>query len=201
MLKDIRPAIVMIVLMTALTGLAYPLAMTGVAQAVFPHQAAGSLVKKDGKVVGSTLIGQTFTKPGYFHGRPSATTDVDPKDPNKTVPAPYNAGNSGGSNAGPTSKALIDRVQGDVKALKEENANAPVPVDLVTTSASGIDPDITPAAAYFQVPRVARERGLSEERLRSLVSQHTEARFLGIIGESRVNVLELNMALDALAAK
>jgi potassium-transporting ATPase KdpC subunit len=201
MLKDIRPAIVMLVLMTALTGLAYPLAMTGVARLVFPRQAAGSLVEKDGKVVGSSLIGQNFAKPGYFHGRPSATTDVDPKDPNKTVPAPYNAANSSGSNAGPTSKALIDRVQGDLKALKEENPDVPVPVDLVTTSASGIDPDITPAAAYFQVPRVAKERGLPEERLKSLVNQHTEARFLGIIGEPRVNVLELNMALDALRAK
>jgi potassium-transporting ATPase KdpC subunit len=201
MLKDIRPAIVMIVLMTALTGLVYPLAMTGVAQVIFPQQAAGSLVKKDNKVVGSSLIGQNFTKAGYFHGRPSATTDVDPKDPNKTVPAPYNAGNSGGSNAGPTSKALIDRIQGDVKALKEENPNAPVPVDLVTTSASGIDPDITPAAAYFQVPRVARERNLAEKRVRELVNEHTEQRFLGVIGEPRVNVLELNMALDALAAK
>ncbi len=198
MLKQVRPAIVMILLFTVLTGLAYPLAMTGIAQVVFPSQANGSLIKKDGKVIGSYLIGQNFTKPGYFHGRPSATTDVDPKDPNKTIPAPYNAANSGGSNAGPTSKALVERLEGDVKTLKEENPNTPIPVDLVTTSASGLDPEITPAAAYFQVPRVAKERGLPEDRVRALVEKHIEGRFLGLIGEPRVNVLRLNMALDAL---
>jgi K+-transporting ATPase ATPase C chain len=196
MLSQIRPAIVLIVLMTVLTGLAYPLFMTGVAQVLFPHQAAGSLIEKDGKVIGSELIGQNFTDAKYFHGRPSATTDTDPNDSTKTVPAPYNAGNSGGSNAGPTSKSLIERVQGDVDTLKKENA-APVPVDLVTTSASGLDPNITPAAAEFQVPRVARARNLPEERVRALVADATEDRFLRILGETRVNVLKLNLALDA----
>ncbi len=197
MLREVRPAIVMIVGLTILTGLVYPLAMTGIAQALFPQQANGSLIEKGGKVIGSELIGQNFTKPGYFHGRPSATTDTDPKDPSKTIPAPYNAANSGGSNVGPTSKALVDRLQGDVKALKEENPNTPIPVDLVTTSASGLDPDISPAAALFQVPRVAKERGLPEQRVRDLVTSNIEGRFLGVIGEPRVNVLKLNMALDA----
>ena len=196
MLRQIRPAIVLIVLMTALTGLAYPLFMTGIAQLLFPSQAAGSLIEKDGKVIGSELIGQNFTDEKYFHGRPSATTDTDPNDPTKTVPAPYNAGNSGGSNAGPTSKALIERVQGDADKLKQEN-KAPVPVDLVTTSASGLDPDITPAAAEFQVPRVAEARNLSETRVRALVAEATQDRFLGLFGEKRVNVLKLNLALDA----
>ena len=196
MLNQIRPAIVLIVLMTALTGLAYPLAMTGLAQVLFPHQAAGSLIEKDGKVIGSELIGQNFTDAKYFHGRPSATTDTDPNDSTKTVPAPYNAGNSGGSNAGPTSKSLIERVQGDVDTLKKENGG-PIPVDLVTTSASGLDPNITPAAAEFQVPRVAKARNLPEERVRALVADATEDRFLGILGEERVNVLKLNLALDA----
>src|SRR6202140_1573642 len=146
MLRQIRPAIVMIIVMTVITGLIYPLGMTGIAQLVFPHQANGSLIEKDGKVIGSELIGQNFTDVKYFHGRPSATTVTDPNDATKTLPAPYNAGNSGGSNAGPTSKALIERVQGDVETLKKEN-NAPIPVDLVTTSASGLDPHITPAPA------------------------------------------------------
>jgi K+-transporting ATPase ATPase C chain len=202
MLKEIRPAIVMMVLFTVLTGLAYPLAMTGIAQLVFPRQANGSLIKKDDKVViGSELIGQNFTEDKYFHGRPSATTETDPKDSTKTVPAPYNAANSSGSNAGPTSKALIERIQGDVDKLKAENPNAPVPVDLVTTSASGLDPDITPAAALFQVPRVAKARGLPEAKVRDLVTQQVEGRFLGVIGEPRVNVLRLNMALDALRSQ
>ena len=171
MLKEIRPAIVMMVLFTVLTGLAYPLAMTGIAQLVFPHQANGSLIEKDGKVIiGSELIGQNFTQDKYFQGRPSATTDTDPKDPTKTVPAPYNAANSSGCNVGPTSKALIERVQGDVDKLKAENPGAAVPVDLVTTSASGLDPDITPAAALFQVPRVAKARGLPEAKVRDLVT-------------------------------
>jgi K+-transporting ATPase ATPase C chain len=196
MLNQIRPAIVLIVLMTALTGLAYPLFMTGLAQVLFPHQAAGSLIEKDGKVVGSELIGQNFTDAKYFHGRPSATTDTDPNDATKTVPAPYNAGNSGGSNAGPTSKALIERVQGDVETLKKENQGQ-IPVDLVTTSASGIDPHITPAAAEFQVARVAAARNLPPERVRALVAEATQDRFLGILGEERVNVLKLNLALDA----
>jgi K+-transporting ATPase ATPase C chain len=198
MLKEIRPAILMMVLFTVLTGLAYPLAMTGIAQAVFPRQANGSLIEKDGKVIGSELIGQNFADDKYFRGRPSATTDVDPKDATKTVPAPYNAANSGASNAGPTSKALIERVQGDAGRLKAENPGAAIPVDLVTTSASGLDPDITPAAALFQVPRVAKARGLPEAKVRDLVTQRIEGRFLGAIGEPRVNVLQLNMALDAL---
>ena len=196
MLNQIRPAIVLILLMTALTGLAYPLAMTGLAQLLFPHQAAGSLIEKDGKIIGSALIGQNFTDAKYFHGRPSATTDTDPNDSTKTVPAPYNAGNSGGSNAGPTSKSLIDRVHGDIETLKKENGG-PIPVDLVTTSASGLDPNITPAAAEFQVARVAAARNLSPERVRALVADATEDRFLGILGEKRVNVLKLNLALDA----
>jgi potassium-transporting ATPase KdpC subunit len=200
MLRQIRPAIVLIVLMTVLTGLAYPLAITGVAQLLFPHRAAGSLIEKDGKVIGSGLIGQNFADPKYFHGRPSATTDTDPNDSTKTVPAPYNAGNSGGSNAGPTSKALIERVQGDADKLKPEN-KAPIPVDLVTTSASGLDPDITPAAAEFQIPRVAKARNLSERRVRALVADVSQDRVLGILGEPRVNVLKLNLALDALPGK
>jgi K+-transporting ATPase ATPase C chain len=153
---------------------------------------------KDGKVIGSDLIGQNFTDAKYFHGRPSATSDTDPNDSTKTVPAPYNAANSSGSNAGPTSKALIERIQGDVEKLKSENPNAAIPVDLVTTSGSGLDPHITPAAAYFQVPRVAKARGLPEAKVRELVTQHVEGRFLGVLGEARVNVLQLNMALDAL---
>ena len=196
MLRQIRPAIVLIVLMTVLTGLAYPLFMTGVAQVLFPHQAAGSLIEKDGKVIGSELIGQNFTDEKYFHGRPSATTDTDPNDSTKTVPAPYNAGNSGGSNAGPTAKSLIERVQGDVETLKKEK-QGPIPVDMVTTSASGLDPDITPANAEFQVPRVANARGLSEDKVRQLVAENTQSRIVGILGEPRVNVLKLNLALDA----
>ncbi len=198
MLREIRPAIVMILVMTAITGLAYPLAMTGIAQVVFPHQANGSLVEKDNKVIGSELIGQNFAGAGYFHGRPSATTDVDPQDPTKTVPAPYNAANSSGSNAGPTSKALIDRVKEDLDKLKAENPAAPVPMDLVTTSASGLDPDISPEAALFQAPRVARERKLPEEQVRQLVQTNITGRWMGLLGEPRVNVLQLNMALDAL---
>ncbi len=199
MLKQIRPAILMIVVFTAITGLAYPLAMTGIAGVVFPRQADGSLVQRDGHVVGSTLIGQSFTQPQYFHGRPSATTDTDPNDSSKTIPAPYNAQNSGGSNLAATSKTLLDRVKGDAGKLAAENPGKPVPVDLVTTSASGLDPDITPAGALFQVPRVAQARKLPEDQLRQLVAQHTEGRLFGIIGEPRVNVLSLNLALDALA--
>jgi K+-transporting ATPase ATPase C chain len=198
MLREIRPAIVMIVVLTAITGLVYPLAMTGVAQLVFPHQANGSLIRKDDKVIGSALIGQNFTGDGYFHGRPSATTDTDPNDSTKTVPAPYNATNSSGSNAGPTAKALVERVKGDVDKLKAENPGAPVPMDLVTTSASGLDPDISPEAAMFQVPRVAKARGLEEADVRRLVQAHTDGRLFGLIGEPHVNVLQLNMALDAL---
>jgi len=196
MLKQIRPAVVMIVAMTIITGLIYPLGMTGIAQLIFPHQANGSLLtNKDGKVIGSELIGQNFSDPKYFHGRPSATTDTDPNDATKTVPAPYNASNSGGSNLAPTSQALVDRVKDDAAKLKTESDQA-IPVDLVTTSASGLDPDITPAAAYFQVPRVARARGLSEDKVRELVTAHIDGRFLGILGEKHVNVLMLNLALD-----
>ena len=194
MLKQIRPAIVMMVVLTVLTGLIYPLAMTGIAQLVFPRQANGSLVEKNGKVIGSELIGQNFTKPEYFHGRLSATTEPDPKVSTKSVPAPYNAANSSGSNAGPTAKSLVERVQADVKALKEENPNAPVPIDLVTTSASGLDPEISPAAALFQVPRVAKARGRDEAEIRRLVQLNMEVRTFGVIGEPRVNVLQLNMA-------
>jgi K+-transporting ATPase ATPase C chain len=197
MLRQIRPAIVMIVAMTVITGLVYPLAITGIAQAVFPHQANGSLIQKDGKVIGSELIGQNFADPKYFHGRPSATTEPDPKDPTKTVPAPYAADNSAASNLAPTSQALVDRVKDDASTLKVEN-DKPIPVDLVTTSASGLDPDITPAGAYFQVPRVAKARGIPEEKLRQLVDENIQDRTLGILGEPRVNVLKLNLALDEL---
>jgi potassium-transporting ATPase KdpC subunit len=200
MLRQIRPAIVLIVLMTVLTGLAYPLFMTGLAQVLFPSQAAGSLIEKDGKVVGSALIGQVFTDDKYFHGRPSATTAPDPKDPTKTVPAPYNAANSGGSNLGPSNKALVERVQADIDTLKKENPSASVPIDLVTTSASGLDPDISPEAALFQVPRIAKARNLPEDRIRQLVADNTKGRLFGFLGEPRVNVLMLNLALDQLAA-
>ena len=200
MLKEIRPAIVLLVLLTAITGLLYPLAMTGIAGVIFPRQAAGSLIEKDGKVIGSTLIGQVFADDKYFHGRPSATSTPDPKDPTKNVDAPYNAANSSGSNLGPTNKALVDRVKGDVDKLKAENPSAPVPQDLVTTSASGLDPDISPAAALFQVPRVAKARNLPEDRIRQLVDEHVEGRTLGLLGEPRVNVLALNLALDRATA-
>jgi K+-transporting ATPase ATPase C chain len=198
MLKEIRPAIVFIVGLTIITGLIYPLAITGIAGVVFPRQAQGSLIEKDGKVIGSALIGQVFTGDKYFHGRPSATNTPDPKDATKTVDAPYNAVNSMGSNLGPTSKALADRIKGDVDTLKKENASAPVPVDLVTTSSSGLDPDISPAAALFQVPRVAKARGLPVERVRTLVDGQVEGRSFGLLGEPRVNVLKLNLALDGL---
>jgi K+-transporting ATPase ATPase C chain len=198
MLQQIRPAIVMIVCMTILTGLAYPLAMTGIAQAIFPHQANGSLIERDGKVIGSALIGQNFAGETYFHGRPWAPSDTDPHDSSKTIPAPYNAANSSGSNLGPTSKALVDRVTDDAKKLAAENPGTPVPVDLVTTSASGLDPDISPAGALFQVPRIAKARNLPEDKVRQLVLDHTTGRLAGLIGEPHVNVLELNLALDAL---
>jgi potassium-transporting ATPase KdpC subunit len=197
MLKEIRPAIVILGLLTAITGLAYPLAMTEIAGAIFPKQAQGSLIERDGKVIGSALIGQEFKADKYFHGRPSATTAPDPADSTKTVPAPYNAANSAGSNLGPTSKALNDRVKEDVDKLKAENPSMPVPVDLVTTSASGLDPDISVEAALFQVPRVAKARNMPEDRVHALVTANTENRLIGLLGEPRVNVLALNLALDA----
>ncbi len=198
MVKEVRPAIIMVILLTLITGLVYPLAMTGVAGVIFPYQAQGSLIEKDGKVVGSALIGQIFTNDKYFHGRPSATNAPDPKDPTKTVDAPYNATNSMGSNLGPTNKALIDRIKGLVEELKKENASVSVPMDMVTTSGSGLDPHISPEAAYFQVPRVAKARGLPEARVRTLVDGQIEGRTFGLLGEPRVNVLDLNLALDAL---
>jgi K+-transporting ATPase ATPase C chain len=199
MVREIRPAVVILIVLTLITGLIYPLAMTGIAVLLFPHQAQGSLVERDGKIVGSELIGQAFTGDKYFHGRPSATNTPDPNDATKTVPAPYNAANSGGSNLGPSNKALIDRVQGDIDALKKENPSEPVPADLVTTSASGLDLHISPEAALFQVPRIAKARNLSEDRIRQLVEERTEGRFLGVLGEPRVNVLLLNLALDRIS--
>ena len=199
MLREIRPAIILLLALTVITGLAYPLAITAVASAIFPKQAEGSLIVRDGKVVGSALIGQEFKSDSYFHGRPSATSAPDPNDSTKTVPAPYNAANSGGSNLGPTSKALNDRVKEDVEKLRAENPSAPVPIDLVTTSGSGLDPDISPEGALFQVARVAKARNLPEDRVRQLVAEHTEGRLGGLLGEPRVNVLALNLALDAVS--
>ena len=201
MLKEIRPAIILLVALTLITGLAYPLAMTAIAGVIFPKQAQGSLIEKDGKVVGSALIGQEFKSDTYFHGRPSATSAPDPADSTKTVSAPYNAANSGGSNLGPTSKTLNDRVKEDVEKLKAENPSASIPVDLVTTSASGLDPNLSPEGALFQVPRVAKARNLPEDRVRQLVAEKTESRLAGMLGEPRVNVLALNLALDAASAK
>lgn len=196
MLKDLRPALVMTAALTVITGLAYPLAVIGIAQILFPHQANGSLIERNGTIVGSSPIGQDFTGEGYFHPRPSATTGAAPADPAKTVPAPYNAANSMGSNLGPTSKALVDRVQVDAEKLKAENPGVPVPVELVTTSGSGLDPDLSPAAADFQVPRVAKARSLSEGAVRKLIAITTAPRQLGFLGEPTVNVLALNLALD-----
>jgi K+-transporting ATPase ATPase C chain len=201
MAREIRPAIVILLALTLITGLVYPLAITGIAGVLFPYQAQGSLTRRGDTVVGSAIIGQHFTSDRYFHGRPSATTAPDPADPAKSVPAPYNAANSGGSNLGPSNKALIDRVQGDIDTLKKENPAAAIPPDLVTTSASGLDPDISPDAALFQVPRIAKARNMPEDRLRQLVSEHVATRFLGLLGEPRVNVLALNLALDGAAGK
>jgi K+-transporting ATPase ATPase C chain len=201
MLREIRPAILILLLLTAITGLFYPMALTAIAGAIFPKQAQGSLIERDGKVVGSALIGQEFKDDKYFHGRLSATLAPDPNDSTKTVSAPYNAANSGGSNLGPTSKALADRLKEDVDKLKAENPNATVPADLVTTSASGLDPDISPEAAQFQVPRVAKARNLPEDAVKQLVASNVQGRWLGLLGEPRVNVLALNLALDRTTAK
>jgi potassium-transporting ATPase KdpC subunit len=202
MLRQIRPAFVLLVLFSALTGLAYPLAITGVAQAVLPSPANGSLVvDKAGAPIGSVLIGQAFASDRYFHGRPSATQGQDPAHPDdssKMVDAPYNADNSTGSNLGPTSQKLIDRVKADVEAKRAAGWAAPIPADAVTTSASGLDPEISPATAFAQVPAVAKARGLTEEKVRTLVAAHVDGRTFGLIGEPRVNVLRLNLALDAL---
>jgi potassium-transporting ATPase KdpC subunit len=200
MWREIRPAIVVLIGLTAITGLIYPLAITGIAELVFPYQAQGSMIERDGHIIGSVLIGQNFTDDKYFHGRPSATTAPDPKDASMTVAAPYNAANSGGSNLGPSNKALVDRVKADMEKLKRENTSTPVPADLVTTSASGLDPEISPEAALFQVPRVAKARNMTENRVRQLVADHVEDRFIGVLGEPRVNVLKLNLALDELSA-
>jgi K+-transporting ATPase ATPase C chain len=201
MLKEIRPAIIVLLALTLITGLVYPLAMTGIAEAIFPKQSQGSLIVRNGKVIGSELIGQSFMSDKYFHGRPSATTGSDPADPSKTVAQPYNAANSMGSNLGPTNKALIDRVETDMAKLKAENPGAEVPIELVTTSASGLDPDISPSAAYFQMTRIAKARNMPEADVRSLIDRNIEKPFLGLIGEPRVNVLALNLALDGTTAQ
>ena len=199
MLNQLRPALVMIVALTAITGLAYPLAMTGVAGALFPHQASGSLIVENGTVVGSELIGQNFTDERYFHGRPSVTLGPDPADPSKTTTIPYNAVNSMGSNAGPGNAAMIERVKADLERLKAENPSQPVPIELVTTTGSGLDPHISPEAALFQAPRVAKARGVSEDQLKELIAEHTQGRIMGLLGEPVINVLALNRALDAVA--
>jgi potassium-transporting ATPase KdpC subunit len=201
MIQQVRSAVPMIIVMTIITGLIYPLGITGIAQVIFPYQADGSLITRNGAVIGSALIGQDFSAAKYFHGRPSATTEADPKDPSKTIAVPYAADNSSGSNLGPTSKALVAAVKARAAKLEAENPGVPVPVDLVTSSGSGFDPDITPAGALFEVPRIAKARGLPESVVRMLVMDHVRGRFLGFIGEPTVNVLRLNLALDALTAK
>jgi potassium-transporting ATPase KdpC subunit len=198
MLQHVRPAVVLLVLFSALTGLVYPLAVTGIAQIAMPHQANGSLIEKDGSVVGSALIGQNFKTDRYFHPRPSATTDTDPNDATKTIDAPYNAANSTGSNLGPTSQKLVDRVKAGVEAWRAMAGPGPVPADAVTTSASGLDPDVSPQTALAQVASVAKARGIAEDRVRALVEGRIERPSFGLIGEPRVNILRLNLALDEL---
>jgi K+-transporting ATPase ATPase C chain len=201
MLQHIRPAIVLIVVMTILTGVVYPYAIWAVGAVIVPDQANGSLIRRpDGTIVGSSLIGQVFTSDKYFHSRPSATNRPDPKDPSKTIDAPYNAANSTGSNFGATSQPLVDRVKRGIEALRESGINGPIPADAVTTSGSGLDPDISPDYAALQVPRVAKARNLPEDKIRAVLAEHIEGRFLGFIGEPRVNVLLLNLVLDALPA-
>jgi len=184
-LKQIYPAIAMTVVLTVLLGIIYPLAVTGLASVMFPAKAAGSLIEKNGKVIGSSLIGQPFSGPGYFHSRPSAAGTG------------YDGTASGGTNLGPTSQKLMDNVKTAADSLREENPGSPIPIDMVTASASGLDPHITPAAAEFQVPRIVKERGMNADQVRGLVREHTEGRQLGLLGEPRVNVLELNLALDS----
>jgi K+-transporting ATPase ATPase C chain len=201
MLSQIRPAIVLLALFTLLTGFVYPMAITGVAQVLMPYQANGSLLQVGGNPVGSALIGQNFASDKYFHSRPSATQAQDPAhpdDPSKTIDAPYNAANSTGSNLGPTSQKLLDRVKADVAAKRAAGWTGPIPADSVTTSASGLDPEISPATAFAEVPAVAKARGVAEEKVRALVAAHVQDRALGLIGEPRVNVLRLNLALDAM---
>ncbi len=200
MLRNLRVALVMLVCFTVLTGVLYPLAVTGVAWVMMQDQALGSLVRKDGKVIGSTLVGQSFTSERYFHPRPSATSRPDPSDASKTVDAPYNAAASTGSNLGPITKKLLDRVQASVDELQKEGIRGPVPIDAVTTSSSGLDPDISPQNALMQVARVAKARGLPDELVRHLVNGQVEGRALGVLGEPRINVLQLNLALDSLGA-
>jgi K+-transporting ATPase ATPase C chain len=203
MLSQIRPAIVLLALFTLLTGLAYPLAITGIAQVAMPYQANGSLLQVGGNPVGSALIGQNFATDKYFHSRPSATQAQDPAhpdDPSKTIDAPYNAANSTGSNLGPTSQKLLDRVKADVEAKRAAGWQGPIPADAVTTSASGLDPNISPENAFAQVAAVAKARSLPEDAVRALVEANIQGRFVGLIGEPRVNVLRLNIALDSLKA-